>query len=258
VSVKYHSPQIVGLTRPEGRSGSRTSSATGRDGTLTGMVETAPQAVRPPRQRNPRGEGHRLRSEILAGASTILERTGSEEAITLRAIAREIGIAAPSISPHFADRAAIIDAVVADHLTDLAAQLSTAASIEDPIDALFAAWDQYLHFGRRHPSQYRVIFERRFLPLWDDEQRPMADTGPLFEGTVDMMVGLLQTCIDAGLSTSTNALKDSVSIWYFAHGIVALPIAITSFPWPQPDSHLAEGITVLAHLTRPIQVPVLP
>ena len=33
-----------------------------------------------------------------------------------------------------------------------------------------------------HPSQYRVIFERRFLPLWDDEQRPMADTGPLRGG----------------------------------------------------------------------------
>jgi hypothetical protein len=73
-----------------------------------------------------------------------------------------------------------------------------------------------------------------------------------------MMVGLLQTCIDAGLSTSTDALKDSVAIWYYAHGIVALPMAITSFPWPQPDTHLAEGITTLARLTRPIRVAVTP
>lgn len=55
-------------------------------------------AGRPARQRNRRGEGAHLRDEIIAGASAILERTGSEENLTLRAVAREVGIAAPSIS----------------------------------------------------------------------------------------------------------------------------------------------------------------
>lgn len=54
-----------------------------------------------------------LREDIIAAAAKILERTGSEDAVTLRAVAREVGSAAPSIDAHFAHRTEIIDAVVA-------------------------------------------------------------------------------------------------------------------------------------------------
>lgn len=59
------------------------------------------------RERNRRGQGTRLRAEILAGATQLLEDSGSEEAVTLRAIARQIGISAPSIYSHFPDREAL-------------------------------------------------------------------------------------------------------------------------------------------------------
>ena len=73
------------------------------------------------RQRNARGQGARLTNEIVAAALSLIERTGSDEAVTLRAVAREVGIAAPSIYAHFADRDAIIIAAVLqvfDELTD--------------------------------------------------------------------------------------------------------------------------------------------
>ena len=219
-------------------------------------ADVADATARPERRRNPRGQGHLLRGEIIAGATAILERTGSEESVTLRAIAREIGITAPSISDHFVDRAAIIDAVVAEQLAALAARLSAAAeSATDPVERLLGAWRAYVEFGRSHPTRYRIIFERRFLPLWDEEERPMVETVPLFAGTVEMMIGLLQSCIDSGHSTSTDALADSVAIWYFVHGLVALPTTITSFPWPEFDGHLTAGITDLAHLDPPATGP---
>lgn len=214
------------------------------------MSDVATHDAPPRRQRNPRGQGHRLRDEILAGATTILEHTGDEHAVTLRAIARHIGITAPSITAHFPDPAAIIDAVVAEQLSALAERLHSAAhSAADPVDALHAAWAAYLDFGRTNPAHYRVIFERRFLPVWDDQQRPMIETAPLFDATVEMMIGLLQTCIDTAHSTSTDAFADSVAVWYYTHGLVALPAAITSFAWPDAHAHLATGITNLAHLT---------
>ena len=64
------------------------------------------------RRRNARGEGGRLAEEIVAGAIAIIERTGSDEEVTLRSVAREVGIAAPSIYTHFPDREAILWAVV--------------------------------------------------------------------------------------------------------------------------------------------------
>src|ERR1700684_1098518 len=72
-------------------------------------------------QRNARGQGTRLADDIVRGALALVERTGSDEAVTLRAVAREVGIAAPSIYAHFADRDAIVMAVVMrifDELTE--------------------------------------------------------------------------------------------------------------------------------------------
>ena len=65
------------------------------------------------RERNARGQGVRLTEEIVTGALALVDREGTDEAVTLRAVAREIGIAAPSIYAHFPDRDAIVLAVVA-------------------------------------------------------------------------------------------------------------------------------------------------
>jgi AcrR family transcriptional regulator len=215
------------------------------------MVTATGPGDRPRRRRNPRGEGHLLRRDILGAASEILKTTGTEEAVTLRRIAKAVGVSAPSIYNHFDDRAAIIDAVVAEHLASLADALTTAArSADDPAGTMLAAWAAYLDFGRDNPGWYRVIFERRFLPLWDEEPRVMTDTAPLFDQAAAMMIGLLQTCMDQGFSTSTDAFADSVAIWYLAHGIVALPTTITSFPWPDRHAHLASSIVTLGHLIQ--------
>lgn len=47
--------------------------------------------------RNRRGEGALLRTEILTAATELIEAGGDERAVTLRAVARRAGIAAPSI-----------------------------------------------------------------------------------------------------------------------------------------------------------------
>jgi hypothetical protein len=59
---------------------------------------------------------------------------------------------------------------------------------------------------------------------------------------------------------SSDALTDSVAIWYFVHGMVALPSTVASFAWPDQATHLKEGIASLAHLRSPrterVTVPV--
>ena len=211
-------------------------------------LNTAPPTG-PQRQRNPRGQGHRLRGEIIAGAAQLIERTGSEHSITLRAVAREIGIAAPSIAPHFADRAEIIDAVVASELEGVSNALREAATgVADPVEALFAAFRAYVAFGWDHPNRYRVIYERRYLEIWDDAQPPMLETGPLMNRTIELGVSLLQACIDAGRSASTDAFADILAIWMLLHGLVTLPSSITSLPWPDTDRTLTESVTLLARI----------
>ncbi len=223
---------------------------TGPGLTGSGLAKAVVASGRPPRQRNARGQGGRLRQEIIDGAAALLERTGTEESITMRAVAREIGIAAPSMAPHFADRAEIIDAVVAQELTDLHTTLSAAiASRADPVEQLLAGARAYLAYGQAKPNRYRVIFERRFLHVWDDEHRVMSRTAPLMAEIFNLVVRTYQGCIDSGQSTSTDAFSDAVRVWLAMHGLVALPAAITSFPWPDTDQLLVSCITRLAQLT---------
>src|SRR6187402_1454924 len=81
---------------------------------------------------NRRGQGERLRDEILDAASRLLATSGSRDAVTLRAVAREAAIAAPSIYPHFPNRDAVLDAVVVRTFDQLAAFCSAAGAQVPP------------------------------------------------------------------------------------------------------------------------------
>src|ERR1700722_5112641 len=114
------------------------------------------------RERNRRGEGSRLRADILAGAPQLLEQTGSEEAVTLRAVARQVGISAPSIYGHFPDREAIVDAIVDDAFSDFNQAISSAIEDKaDPLARLRAGCAASLRFAAERPSRYKLLFERQ-------------------------------------------------------------------------------------------------
>jgi hypothetical protein len=54
------------------------------------------------RPRAPQGSGDQLRAEIIGAATALLVGSGNPEHVTLRAVARKVGIAAPSNYLHFA------------------------------------------------------------------------------------------------------------------------------------------------------------
>src|SRR4051795_7365743 len=109
-------------------------------------------SVRPPaaRPRNRRGEGAKLREEILQAAARLLEESGREDAVTLRAVARAVGISAPSIYAHFDAREQILDAVVAEAFEDLSEAISAAIEQQtDTVRRFEAGVRAYVDFGRQ-------------------------------------------------------------------------------------------------------------
>ena len=189
-----------------------------------------------PRPRNRRGDGRRLRGDILAAAAQLLDETGDEQAVTLRAVARRVGIAAPSIYSHFPDRQAILLAIVRDAFAELAAQLTDAEAVAaaDPVSRLRAICAAYLHFAAARPQRYRIMFGG----LWSaadalqDAALTPADAAELGQEALRVLAGSLAACVEADRSTSTNPYADAVALWLGLHGLAHQRALATSFPWP--------------------------
>jgi AcrR family transcriptional regulator len=190
---------------------------------------------------NRRGEGARLRAEIIAAARRLLECSGNEDALTLRAVAREAGIAAPSIYGHFADREQILDAVVGEVFDELDLAVRSVAEAErDPARRLLAVCRAYLDFADRQPAGYRVLFERSRGAATGEVPRQMSDLagagafGVLVDSVVAARVeddAARQTPRDA--APRPEAFADATALWVALHGYATLRASVPVFPWPE-------------------------
>lgn len=198
------------------------------------------------RERNRRGEGSKLREEILAAAADLLERDGNEDAVTLRAVAREVGISAPSIYGHFDDREAIVAAVIDSVFTDFVAALRAAiVGVDDPVQRLRRVGRAYLAFAAERPRRYRLLFDRRDL---ERDDRPRADVR---RDSFGVLADALQACVDAGRSTSIDVLGDATSMWTSLHGFATLRAGVTQFPWPTETIMLDKILHGSGGITEP-------
>ncbi|MFJ9690691.1 TetR/AcrR family transcriptional regulator [Kitasatospora sp. NPDC101183] len=200
------------------------------------------------RPRNRRGEGARLREDIVAAAVELLDETGTETAVTLRAVARRVGIAAPSIYRHFPDQPAIMLAVVQQAFDELEARLRAALDeAEDgPRQRLFAYCHAYLGFSEDHPERYRTMFAGVWVPVLQDTAVTEEDMLTLGMGSLHLLADLLAACAAAGLAAVDDPWADAVALWLGLHGLAHQRAVTVAFPWPEG---IAERlITALAHL----------
>ncbi len=204
----------------------------------------------PERVKNRRGEGGRLREDILRAAAELLDETGQEQSVTLRAVARKVGIAAPSIYGHFASREAVLLAVVQQAFAELTAQLQTAgaAAGPDPVDRLRAVGAAYLEFAQQRPQRYRVMFGG----VWDVTDAVQADAvspdeaAALGQDALAVIVDALLLCVRAGRSASTDPSGDAVALWVALHGLAHQRAVVPQFPWPGGTAdRLVERVALL-------------
>jgi AcrR family transcriptional regulator len=196
------------------------------------------------RPRSPQGEGGRLRAELIAAADRILERTGDEEGLSLRAVAREAGVAAPSIYLHFADKRALVWAVLEARFAELAAAVNDAVAVApDPAGELRAGCLAYCRFALDHPGAYRVLFGNR-TALTDDTAFEQSPGGSAFFILVDG----IRACIDAGVAPPGDPLRAATNVWTALHGIVSLRSAAPAFPWPPLPAQIDDILAGLVGL----------
>ena len=199
------------------------------------MAPTVQAAPLPARRRNRRGEGDRLREEIITAASQIIGESGDDAMLTLRGVARRIGIAAPSIYRHFPDVDELKMAVVQRSFADFAAARDAASGDgDDPAARLLARCRAYPAFALANPGPYRYLFSQH-APTGDPARPPVSL--PTFQALADS----ISRCQQAGLASAGDDPRWlAAQVWAALHGLVLLRLNAPGFPWPGPLEQMAD------------------
>lgn len=150
-------------------------------------------------------------AEIVAAGRTLLE-TGGLDAVTMQAVAAQVGVRAPSLYKRFPNRGALIAAIATSTLEDLSDQLAPLSHDLDASAGLRELALAYRAFAWANPRAYELLYMN--LPL---ESRPSVEdnaraTAPVL-GLAERLVG------------PDRALEAARLITAFANGFIAMELA---------------------------------
>lgn len=176
------------------------------------------------RGRNPRGHGGRLRAEIVDAAIRLLDELGDDQALSMRAVAREIGSAATSVYLHFADRDALVLAALERYHGDLVRAIDDAeAAVDDPVDRLRARIRVLGDWAYRHPGMYKVLHESTL-----NQRVAMPFKRELTERTA----AAIRRCMDADLVPVDDPVSVMLDLRAAVHGAVSMRLNEPGQSWP--------------------------
>jgi AcrR family transcriptional regulator len=200
-----------------------------------------------PRRRNPRGQGQTLRGELVDAAARLLATLDRPETLTLRQVAREVGVAPASIYSHFRDLGALIQHVLQMRYQELGRLMDDAATpTTEPLADLVARCAAYVHWGVGHPGEYRTLFGGA-MPA---EHVPVNAHG----GGEALLTSVIASLAQVKRQTAEpvdhdREWKAGLLLWTALHGLVSLYNGHGNIPWPHLDTLIAEVLHL--HTARP-------
>ncbi len=163
-----------------------------------------------------------LRNRIIAAARELFASRGVE-AVTMRAVADRVEYTATALYSHFADKNALLHAIVTEDFLLFAKQLLAVEAIPEPVLRLHAAAHAFARFGLEHPNHYRLMF---MTPLADIE--PGIRRGAYAEDAYAFLQKMVADAKQAGDLLPHLSDPELVCQLYFTtlHGIVSMHVAM--------------------------------
>ncbi len=198
------------------------------------MVPTAVRA------RAKRGEGEKLRDEIISAAERLLGEHGSKDAVSIRAIADACNVTAPAIYMHFADKDQLFLEVCSMRFGEMDAWVGEAGGkTDDPLESLRLMGEAYVRFGVEHPETYRLLMMTLHDGHIDD---PGMEAG---RDAFTHMVEAVDRCVRAGALGDVEPYRTSLVLWSGIHGLTSLFISFPNFEWGAQEELVEHMLDVL-------------
>jgi AcrR family transcriptional regulator len=169
------------------------------------------------RQRNQRGEGARLKDELIDAAMRILDRSPDAQ-LSLRLVAKEAGVAAPSVYRHFPDARAMMAEIVRVCWAQMGERLvhaSASAGDARPLDVLKAQMRAFVYYAMERPSRYQLLFATSYDPQNDID-------GPLKPAFRPVRETIEAIAARGGAMPAADAFTAALIVISLAHGRIAL------------------------------------
>lgn len=155
-----------------------------------------------------------LRAALIAEGLAILGESDADS-LSLRELARRVGVSAPSVYRHFPDKQALMTALAEEGLRRLGASQHEAAAAAGGGKAGFAATGRaYVRFALANPALYRLIFTS---PLIAAYRASAADRPEAF----DFLLANAGAAVGAD-PESRAARVAAVEAWALVHGLAML------------------------------------
>ena len=175
--------------------------------------------------------------EILDAAWILMAREGVAE-VSVREVARAVGMRQQSLTYYFPTKTALLDALFADGFTQLGREFDTLPAHDDPVEAVVELAVRIVDFCVADPARYHLMFQRTIPGFQPSEESyrvtygvlsvlidRLAAAGVTEEADLALIRGLI-----SGLAAeqSANDPAGRLFVDQTARGIRALVLAIQS------------------------------
>ncbi|MYW95257.1 TetR/AcrR family transcriptional regulator [Amycolatopsis rubida] len=177
-----------------------------------------------------------VREEVKSAALDQLT-AGGAQAISINAIAKQLGVSGPALYRYFSSRDELLNVLVIDAYNDLREAMAHALDTDAPdtearIRLLAAA---YRGWARKEPHRYELLFKAPF-PGYDAHAKPLADAARALMGVVLGVLHHLDSAAEArptayeneevllARRANTENHQLAVALWSRLHGFVSLEI----------------------------------
>lgn len=163
-----------------------------------------------------------LRQELLAAAVAVIDEKGIGS-LSLREVARRVGVSHAAPAHHFGDKAGLFTALATDSFHLFADAMKQAiAQAEDPLSQLRLSGIAYIEFAIKNRSRFEVMFRPEVLNCEDVEY--LAASRLTLQLQRDTVAGVAGSSATRAPSTPTEEANADVVLatWGLVHGLATL------------------------------------
>lgn len=160
-----------------------------------------------------------LRAELLATAIEQLRDTGVDE-LSLRALARSVGVSQTAPYRHFVDKSELLAAMATSGYRDLldALREASAATGDCPQEQLFAFAHAYVDYAARNPQLFKLMFGPAVQPTVNYPELREAS-----RDTLQLVQDILQRGVDSGVFRQVDDIAYTANAaWSSIYGLSTL------------------------------------